>query len=466
MSTKWRRSCGICVKCDEWINCAYPDGIQALCKVLARIASRGIMPKVGSKTGRIITNEREGEDAMIAIVNGRVMTVTQGTIEVGTVLVEGGRIVAIGQDVTIPEDAEVYDATGKVVMPGLIDAHCHVGIWPEGVGWEHSDGNEMTDPITPHLRALDAVHPQDPAFPELVSAGVTTVLTLPGSGNLIGGQGVCLKTASKSSVEQMVLLEPAGMKMALGENPKRVYKDQKKTPSTRMGNAAMIRDALVRAQNYLEQWRRFESELSAYEAKGEGDSANGDEPKRPERDLKLEALGRVLRREMRVRVHAHRADDMLTAIRIAEEFDLDLTLEHATEGYKIADTLAAKSIPVTAGPILFSRTKYELKDMMPKNPGMMAKAGVLVAIQTDEVSAVKYLPINAALAVREGMPEEDALKAITINAARVIGIEDRVGSLEVGKDADIVVFDGHPLDYRTVVEMVLIDGQVSYQKDV
>ena len=402
---------------------------------------------------------------MIAITNGKVVTITHGTIEPGTVLVEGGRIIAIGEDITIPEDAEVFDAAGKVVMPGLIDAHCHVGLWAEGVGWEHSDGNEMTDPITPQLRALDAVHPQDPAFAELVAAGVTTVLTGPGSGNLIGGQWVCLKTAPKPSVEQMVVLEPAGMKMALGENPKRVYKGQNKTPSTRMGNAALLRGALVQAQNYLEKWRRYESELSAYEAKTDGDTGAADEPKRPERDLKLEALGKVLQREMRARVHAHRADDMLTAIRIAEEFDLDLTLEHATEGYKIADILAAKAIPVTAGPILFSRTKYELKNMMPKNPGVMAEAGVTVAIQTDEMSAVKYLTINAALAVREGMSEEDALKAITINAARVIGVEDRLGSLEVGKDADIVVFDGHPFDYLSVVELVLVDGQAAYLRE-
>jgi imidazolonepropionase-like amidohydrolase len=179
----------------------------------------------------------------------------------------------------------------------------------------------------------------------------------------------------------------------------------------------------------------------------------------------LEALAKVLRRDMKARVHAHRADDMLTAIRIAEEFDLDLTLEHATEGYKIADVLANKGIPVTAGPILFSRTKYELREMTPRNPGLMARAGVKVAIQTDEMSAVKYLSINAALAVREGMPEEEALRAITINAAEIIGVEDRVGSLEVGKDADIVVFNGHPLDYRTTVDLVVVDGQVAYQRE-
>jgi imidazolonepropionase-like amidohydrolase len=405
---------------------------------------------------------------MIAITNGKVMTITQGTFEPGTVLVEGGRIVAVGPDVVIPEDAEVYDATGKVVMPGLIDAHCHVGLFPDGIGWEYSDGNEMTDPITPHLRALDAVHPEDQAFKELVAAGVTTVLTGPGSGNLIGGQWVCLKTVPKPSVEQMVLLEPAGMKMALGENPKRVYGDQKKAPSTRMGNAAALRAALVDAQNYLDRWHRYETELAEYQAQSEagaGAGNGGEAPKPPERDLKLEALGKVLRREMKARVHAHRADDMLTAMRIAEEFNLDLTLEHATEGYKIADILAEKGIAVTAGPILFSRTKYELKEMTPRNPGLMAQAGVKVAIQTDESSAVKYLTINAALATREGMPEEEALKAITIHPAEIIGVADRVGSLEAGKDADVVVFNGHPFDYRTMVELVLVDGQPAYQRE-
>jgi imidazolonepropionase-like amidohydrolase len=402
---------------------------------------------------------------MIAIVNGKIMTITQGTLESGTVLVEGGRIVALGEQVEIPEDAQVYDAAGKVVMPGLIDAHCHIGVFPEGVGWEYSDGNEMTDPITPHMRALDAVHPEDPAFKELVAAGVTTVLTGPGSANLVGGQWVCLKTMPRPSVEQMVLKEPAGMKMALGENPKRVYGEQKRTPSTRMGNAAMLRAALVEAQNYLDKWSWHEDEQAKYQAKVEAGDEEAEAPEPPERDLKLEALGQVLRRELKARVHAHRADDMLTAIRIAEEFNLDLTLEHATEGYKIADILATKGIPVTAGPILFSREKYELKDMTPKNPGIMAKAGVKVAIQTDEMSAVQYLSMNAALAVREGMPEQEALKAITINAAEIIGVAERVGSLEVGKDADLVVFSAHPFDYRTVVELVLVDGQVAYLRE-
>ncbi len=401
---------------------------------------------------------------MIAITNAKILTITQGVIDKGTVLVEGGRIVAVGEWIEIPTDAEIYDAEGKTVMPGMIDAHCHVSLFPEGIGWNQADGNEMTDPITPHLRALDAFNPADPAVEEIMQAGVTTILTGPGSANLIGGQWLCVKTAPKANVDEMILLEPAGMKMALGENPKRVYGGQKKTPSTRMGNAAALREALVQAQNYMQKWTRYEADCAEYEARSKTGDGEAKKPTAPDRDLKMEALAKVLRREMKARVHAHRADDMLTAIRIAEEFNLDLNLEHATEGYKIADILARKGIPVTAGPILFSRVKYELQNMTPRNPGLMSKAGVKVAIQTDEGSAVKYLRINAALAVREGMDESEALKAITIHPAEIIGVEKRVGSIEVGKDADLVVLSGHPFDYRSVVELVLVDGQVTWRQ--
>ncbi len=396
---------------------------------------------------------------MIAIINGTVWTISNGNLENGTVLVDDGRITAVGNHIEIPEGAEVIDAAGKIVMPGLIDAHCHVGLFPDGIGWDHIDGNEMTDPITPHLRALDAVHPEDLAFKDLLEAGVTTVLTGPGSANLIGGQWTCIKTIPTPNIDEMILKDPAGMKMALGENPRRVYGGQKKIPSTRMGNAAVLRSALVDAQNYLAKWERYEIEAAEYAEKA-ADDDKSKRPQPPERDLKLEALGKVLKRELKARVHAHRADDMLTAIRIAEEFNLDLTLEHATEGHKIADLLAEKGIPVTVGPILFSRTKFELREMTPKNPGILWKAGVKLAIQTDEASAVKYLTINAALAVREGLPEEQALKAITINAAEIIGVEERVGSLEAGKDADIVIFNGHPFDYRTVPELVMVNGKI------
>jgi len=403
---------------------------------------------------------------MIAITNGTILTITQGTITDGTVLIEDGLIQAVGKDLEIPDGATIIDAAGKTVTPGLIDAHCHVGLFPDGIGWEFSDGNECTDPITPHLRAIDAVHPDDQAFPELVAAGVTTVCTGPGSGNLIGGQWACLKTPPKPSIEQMVLLEPAGMKMALGENPRRVYGELKEAPSTRMGNAGVLRGALIDAQNYMNKWEQYKAKQARYEAKAAAGDEDAEPAEPPERDLKLEALAKVLRRELKARIHAHRADDMMTAIRIAEEFNLDLTLEHATEGYKIATILTEKEIPVIVGPAFISRVKYELKDMTPRNPGLLAKAGVKVAIQTDESSALKFLPINAALAVREGMPEEDALRAITIVPAEIIGVEKRVGSLEAGKDADVVVFSHHPFDYQAVAEIVLVDGEVVYKREV
>ena len=401
---------------------------------------------------------------MLAIINGTVMTITHGTIERGTVLIDGGKITAVGAGLTVPPEAEIIDAAGKVVMPGLIDAHCHTGLFGDGIGWEHADGNEMTDPITPHMRALDGIHPEDIAFPDLVEAGVTTIMTGPGSGNLIGGTWACIKTAPKPSIEEMILLEPAGMKMALGENPRRVYGSKSKMPSTRMGNAGELRSALVSAQNYRAKWQQYEKDVQAYQDKMKADEKDAKEPAAPERNLKWEALARILDRGMRVHIHAHRADDILTAMRIAEEFNLDLNIEHATEGYKIADILAQKGIPCTVGPILFSRSKYELRNMTPKNPGVLAKAGVKVAIQTDEMSAVRYLNINAALAVREGMPEEEALKAITIHSAEVIGVQDRVGSLEAGKDADVVVFSGHPFDYKTVAEVVIINGEIAYRR--
>jgi imidazolonepropionase-like amidohydrolase len=409
---------------------------------------------------------------MIAVTNGKVMTMTQGTIERGAVLIKDGRIVALGKDVNIPKEAEVYNVRGKVVMPGLIDAHCHTGIFPDGVGWIESDGNEMTDPITPHLRAIDAIHPADIAFKDLREGGITTINTGPGSGNLIGGQFACLKTKRAETIEEMVIMAPSGMKMALGENPKRVYGGQKKTPSTRMGNAAQLRSVLVEAQNYGDKWTRYKEKRNHHQgriqqwmAKPEEERGEKPEPPDPpERDIKMESLIPVLNGKLRAMIHCHRADDIMTAIRIADEFDLRFSIEHATEGYKIAEILAQKGVPCVVGPILFSRMKYELREMTPRNPGILSKAGVNVAIQTDEMSAVRYLPINAALAMQQGMDEEEALKAITINPAEIIGIAERVGSIEVGKDADLVVFSGHPFDYRAVPELVFIDGEIAHQR--
>jgi imidazolonepropionase-like amidohydrolase len=397
---------------------------------------------------------------VIAIRGGTVLT-PEKSIDDGIVLIDAGKIVDVGANVEVPGDAEVIDASGQVVMPGMIDAHCHTGVFADGVGWLHADGNEMTDPITPHLRATDAIHPEDLAFKDLREAGVTTINTGPGSGNLIGGQSAAVKTYGRT-VDEMLVAFPLGMKMALGENPKRVYGEQKKTPSTRMGNAATLREWLTKAHGYIERGARHEKKLADFHAGVEGAT----EPEPFEVDLKLEALARVLRREIPAHIHAHRADDIMTAIRIAEEFDLDLVLIHATEGYKIADILAKKMIPCVPGPILFSRAKVELREMTPKNAGILANAGVKVAIQTDQMSAVRYLRLDAAVAVNEGMSEDDALRAITLTPAEILGIDDRVGSLEVGKDADVVILSAHPLDVaRGRVQRVLIGGETVFHRE-
>lgn len=381
---------------------------------------------------------------MLALKNGRVLTMAGKDFEKATILVENGKILDVGSRVTIPEGAEVIDVSGMVVMPGIIDAHAHLGIYEEGIGDEGEDTNEMTDPVTPHLRAIDAVNPEDKGFEDARENGITAVLTGPGSANVIGGEQIVIKTAGRV-VDSMVVKNPAGLKVAFGENPKRVYQAQKKTPSTRMATAALLRENLVKAQNYMKKLERGK------EAPDKG----------PDRDLKMESLVRVLKGEIPLRAHAHRADDIMTAVRIAEEFNVKIVIEHCTEGHKIADELAKRGIPAVVGPSLTARVKVELKDRTFKTPGILAKAGVTVALMTDHpVIPVHYLPLSAALAVRDGMDEEEALKAITINPARICGVDDRLGSLEKGKDADIVVFDGWPLDVNARVKWVIIDGKV------
>lgn len=406
---------------------------------------------------------------MKAVKNAKIITITKGIIDNGTILIDKGKIKAIGKDVKIPRKCEVINAKGKVVMPGMIDAHCHTGIFADGVGWQESDGNEMTDPITPHLRAIDAIHPEDIAFSDLRSAGITTINTGPGSGNLIGGQFVCIKTKKVKVIEDSVIMNPSAMKMALGENPKRVYGASKKMPSTRMGNAAVLRNALVEAENYRQKLKKYEKKLKEYKSKlkiwkkSKKKDKKPAEPDKPPRNLKHEALIPVLEGKMRCMIHSHRADDIMTAVRIAEEFNLYFSIEHCTEGYKIADILAKKNIPCVVGPIIFSRSKYELREMTPENPVILSKAGVKMAIQTDEMSAVRYMLLNAGLAVQQGMDEAEALKSITIYPAEIIGIQKSVGSLEKGKDADLVILSGHPLDYKSRVELVMIDGEIEFE---
>lgn len=379
---------------------------------------------------------------MILIKNGKVLTMTDKIYEKGDVLIDGKKIVEVGENLQAPSDAQVIDAQGMWVMPGIVDAHCHIGMWEDGIGFEGADGNEATNPVTPELRAIDGINPDDNCFREAREHGVTSVVTGPGSANVIGGQFAALKTYGRR-VEDMVFKEPLALKVAFGENPKRVYNGQHKSPSTRMATAAILRQNLINAQEYKKKLEK----------------AKSDPDKMPERDLQMEILVKVLNREIPIKAHAHRADDILTAIRIAKEFDIDITIDHCTEGHRIADYLLEENAKVILGPLLSDRSKVELKNMSFKAPGILSKAGIKVAIMTDHpVIPVQYLPVCAAIAVREGMDEMEALKAITINAAEITGIADRVGSLEAGKDADIVIFDGHPLDFRSKTVWVFIDG--------
>ena len=388
-------------------------------------------------------------DGAVAIVGGRVVPITGPEIEQGTVLIENGRISAVGESVAVPDGAQVVDAAGAWVLPGFIDAHAHVGVSEEAEGWAGQDTNEMTEPVTAQVRAIDAINPADLGFRDAISGGVLAVNVNPGSGNPIGGQTVALKCWGRT-VDQMALRQPSGMKSALGENPKRVYGEQKKTPSTRLGTAAVIRGALVAAANYLER-------IDAEQRKPEADR------KPVERDLKLEALGLVLRKQIPWRQHCHRADDIATAIRIADEFGYDLVIDHGTEAHLLADLIAARGTPVIIGPLFTSRSKVELRNRSLANPGRLAKAGVTIAITTDHpVVPINFLVHQASLAVKDGLDRENALRALTINPARIAGIDDRLGSIEPGKDADLVIWSGDPLDVLSRAVRVFVDGAEIY----
>ncbi|MEG1254548.1 amidohydrolase [Clostridium sp.] len=383
---------------------------------------------------------------MIAIKNVNIHTMTKTEIiNNGVVLVDNGKITYVGLDLVIPDGVEVIDGSGGFLMPGIIDAHCHIGMWEDGMGFEGSDGNESTDPVTPHLRAIDAINPVDRCFEEALEAGITTVATGPGSANVVGGTFITMKTYGKT-VDEMVIDDCTAMKVAFGENPKRVYSNKKTTPSTRMATAAILRENLIKAKNYV----------TKQEA-----SRNNNE-KAPDFDMKLEALGKVIKKEIPLKAHAHRADDILTAIRIAKEFDLDLSLEHCTEGHLIADNLKNEHIKaIIVGPSLSNRSKIELKNLTFKTPMILNQAGIKVSIMTDHpVIPLQYLSICAALAAREGMDEEEALRSITINPAHAIHADHRVGSIETGKDADIIIYNGHPFDLRNTVKFVMVNGEI------
>ena len=364
---------------------------------------------------------------MIFIKNGTINTITNGIIK-GDILVENKKIKAIGENLEVPQDAKIIDAEGKLVFPGFIDAHTHLGLWEDGMGFEGADGNEETDPITPHLNPIDGINPMDNTFKEAREGGITSVCTTPGSANVMGGECIAIKTYGKR-IDKMVIKNPVASKIAFGENPKSCY---------------------GRDEEYLEQ-------IELYMEHEDHD--------KPEYDMKMECLIPVLRREIPFKVHAHRADDMFTAIRIAKEFDIKLTLDHCTEGHLIADELAEEGYPVIVGPSLSERSKIELRNLTFETPGILSNEGLQVSLTTDHpVIPVQYLPVCAGIAVKHGMKKEKALEAITINPAKILGIDEKVGSIEIGKDADIVIWDNDPFELQSNVLVTIIDGKVVYEK--
>lgn len=384
----------------------------------------------------------------IAITGGRVVPVEGEPIEGGTVLLEDSRVRAVGADVDVPDGAQVVDAAGAWVLPGFVEAHAHMGVHEEAEGWAGQDTNEMTDPNGARMRALDAINPADEGFRDALSGGVTTAVVKPGSGNPIGGQTVALKCWGRM-VDEMLLREPVSVKSALGENPKRVYGDQKKLPSTRQGVAAVIRDAMMRAQDY--------------KARRDHAAENGDPF---DRDPSCEVLVRVLDRELPWSQHSHRADDIATALRLADEFGYRLIVNHGTEAHLIADVVAERGVPVVIGPLFTTRSKVELRNRHLRNPGLLARAGVTIAITTDHpVVPINFLVHQASLAVKEGLDRDEALRALTINPARIMGLDDRVGSLAPGKDADVVIWSGDPLDVFSRALRVFVGGREVYTWD-
>ena len=386
---------------------------------------------------------------MILIKNGYVKTMCSPDIPCGDVLIENGRIRAVGENLTAPEGAQIIDAAGRLVTPGFVEAHCHIGLDGEGCGWEGHDYNEIVEPCTPQLRAIDSINPQDEAFENAVKGGVTCAVTGPGSANVIGGTFTAIKLYGKR-VDKMIVKDPVAMKVAFGENPKRCYSSLKKSPSTRMATAAILRETLFKAKRYMEDKEAAEKEGG----------------KAPAFDMKLEAMIPVLKGEIPIKAHAHRADDIFTSIRIAREFGIGITLDHCTDGALIADELAAEGLPAFVGPSLGQKTKIELANKSFETPGILNRAGISVSIITDApVIPLQYLPMCAGMAVKGGLDIEEAWKAVTINPATATGIGDRVGSLAVGKDADVVIFNGNPLtDVTYTVAYTIIDGNIVYQE--
>lgn len=378
------------------------------------------------------------------IYNAKIFTMEKAIIDKGFVMVENGKIAKVAEGTPYDTTESDINASGASLYPGFIDAHTHLGIIGDGIGFESDDCNEETDPVTPQLRVIDGINPFDKCFEEALQAGITTVLTSPGSANTICGEISAIKTHGKR-IDDM-LIKNVAIKFALGENPKTVYHDKDETPITRMATVALIREALYKAKKYAQALEK---------------SKNDDEIDPPEYDIKCEALLPLLRKEIAAHFHCHRADDICTALRICKEFDIDCVLVHATEGYKIADILEKEKAKAIVGPIICDRSKPEMKNLDTKNAGILAKNNVEIALCTDHpVIPVQYLFMSGAVAVKNGLDRYKALEAMTITPAKICGIDDRVGSIKVGKDADLVLFNGDPFNVMTSPEMIMINGKV------
>ena len=386
---------------------------------------------------------------MIALTNCKAVTIANGILESATILVDEGKIsaVGLGTEVVIPADAEVIDLDGKWVTPGFIDAHSHLAMGEPGVKGGGDDDNEMVDPVTAHVRMIDSLDPWCIGIPEARKGGFTCVCSLPGSANVIGGTGIAVKLKDANNVLDLVIPGSEVMKMALGENPKGCYGPQKRMPMTRMGIGAVLRETLFNAKQYAEAMDEAEKEGKPFK-----------------HDFKMDPLVPVVRGEMRCRIHCHRADDILTAVRIGEEFGLDFVVEHCTEGYMIADILAKKDVKCVVGPLRLIPAKMEIWNCTMENPGLMEKAGVEFALSADAQTATRWLPEEAGIAMAYGLSEETAFKALTIHAAKILNLDDRMGTLEAGKDADLAVFDGHPLSNMTRCKATMIDGKFYFNE--
>lgn len=376
---------------------------------------------------------------MILLKNGKVLTMTGVNYDAGDVLVADGKIRAVGAGLCAPEGAQVIDCTGRTVMPGMIDAHCHIGLSEDGTMYEGEDSNEAVNPVTPHVRAIDGINPADVAIREARLGGVTTVCVGPGNSNVFGGVMSVFKTRG-SRIDDMLIKETFAIKAALGEGPKETYAPKKVMPMTRMGIAGLMREHLVKARTYLDK-----------KASGRLDKI----------DLRYEALGRVLEREIPLVVHANRMDDIYTALRIKREFAIDLVLTQASDAYLMADAIREAGVPVVLASVLTGRLSVEMARMSHRAPVVLEQAGATYCISTDAPPVpIQFLPTSAASAVREGLDPEAALRAVTITPARVLGIDERVGSLEPGKDADIVVYGGSPFNLMSRIELVMMDGEI------